>query len=184
MKDNNIFIIDVETTGPDYFKSHVLYVHIAPYKKRVKSLDVFIKYGNEELTWGSVAKRYFKVYKEDWELKAVDYKDAANFINKYFDSLANTDEVILCGHNVAFDAFFIKKLMNKAKLTLSKKVSHRMIDVHSLLALAYLKKKIPENALTSRGAADYFCINRDGRHSARNDVEVTKKTLKKILSLF
>jgi len=180
---DSIYIIDVETTGPDYFESDVLYIHISALNSDNDSLDVFIKYKENDLKWGSVAKRYFKSYKNEWESNAVGIKEAVKKINFYFDAKKKLETITLCGHNISFDYYFLKKLMHKSESKLSNRVSHKLIDVYSLLAIAYLKGLIPKYALSSRGAADYFKIDRTGRHSAKNDVKVTKETLKNILEI-
>lgn len=181
MDQENIYIIDTETTGADYFNSDVLWISIEPLQSK-QGLDIFVRYPDADITWSSVAKRYFNSYKSEWESKAVEASAAMNTLNQYLEE-SKKSCITLAGHNVFFDYYFLSKLANKTNINLSKKVSHRLLDTHTILAYQNIRGKLPDYALKSNGAADYFKLDRSNKHFAREDVKMTKETLKQLIRI-
>tara|TARA_R100001143_G_C3360729_1_gene135381 strand:- start:14272 stop:14850 length:579 start_codon:yes stop_codon:yes gene_type:complete len=179
----NIFVIDIETTGPDLFEHDVLSIYISPLFGDNPSLELLIDYGNKELNWGNVASRYFKSYKSKWEKQSLPSHECWNTFKKFIDKDINVDEITFAGHNVGFDYSFLKKFAKQNKDTLPKKISHRLFDVHSVLYFYFMKGLIPKSALTSRGSLEYFEIiaSSSERHDAKKDVEDIKKVINKLL---
>ena len=177
------YVIDVETTGPEIFENELLYLHISPLTREQPAIDLYVKYRNRDLKWSSVASRYFKSYSKSWEKNAV-YEDVAwKKIVNYFETEISEDEIILAGHNVAFDYYFLKKLANLNNAHLPRKVSHRLLDTHSLLMFLYFIGKVPNGARNLSGAINHLDIDlpKESRHTARGDVTATKMLLRKLL---
>jgi len=184
-KSESIYVIDVETTGPDVFKNDVLYIYIAPLFGESPELELYIKYTDHALIWGNVASKYFKSYSKAWNENAVNCNRAWETLVEFFERTVKAEEIILSGHNVAFDYLFLKKLASLNNAQLPKKVSHRLLDVHSILLYHHLKGLIPKSALGSLGSIKYFGLDysSEKRHSAREDVKYTKKVLLKLLDI-
>ncbi|GAB4180995.1 MAG: hypothetical protein Tsb002_00500 [Wenzhouxiangellaceae bacterium] len=183
-KSNRVYVVDVETTGPDVFKNDVLYIYIAPLFSNQPCLDLFIKYDDRDLSWGSVASKYFKAYSEEWRVNALALEDAWETFVDFVENRIKSDEIILCGHNVGFDYSFLNKFAHLANAGLPKKISHRLFDVHSILFYYNLKGIIPNSALSSLGAIKYFGLDYSSgkRHSAKEDVKATRKIITKLLN--
>jgi len=181
----NIFVIDVETTGPDVFKHDVLSIYISPLFSENPSLELYIRYDDKKLIWGNIASRYYKAYKDKWEKHSMPSAQCWNILEKYFEEDINVNDVTLAGHNVGFDYTFLKRFANLNSRELPKKISHRLFDIHSVLYFYFLKGLIPKSGLSSRGSLEFFGIeaNSSERHDAKKDVSDVKKVITKLLSL-
>lgn len=177
MKLEDIVIIDVETSGPDVFENDLLSVYMTSVSGN-RSIELFLKF-DENIRWGSIGKRYFNKYKDLWEEKAEDPRCALERLNQYLESHLS-DKVILSGHNVAFDYYFIKKAAKKYNVKLSDKLSHRLIDTHSIIAMKVMQGVMPQYSLKPNGAADYFGIKTTNRHSAKHDALLSKEILTRL----
>ena len=93
--------------------------------------------------------------------------------------------MVFCGHNVGFDFSFLKKLAHLNNSEMPRKVSHRSLDVHSILLYLNIKGILPKSAVSSRGSIDYFKLNRHSktRHDAKDDVYLTREVLMKLLKI-
>ncbi len=174
MNRDSVIIVDAETSGPDVFENDLLSLYMSTLDGK-HTLELYVKY-KAELKWGSVAKRYFNIYKPQWEKNATGTDVAIKRINQYLDSI-NSDTLFMAGHNVAFDLGFIRKLSRTAGVALSSKLSHRVIDTHSILALKVLQGKLPQYTLKPQGAAEYFGIKSEQRHFAKDDAELIRDLL-------
>ena len=117
MDKDHIVVIDVETSGPDVFNHDLLSLYMCTLTSN-STLEVFVKY-DHEIKWGSVGEAIFNSYQGEWQKNAEGAADAIIKINNYFDSL-NVDSVLLAGHNVSFDYYFLKKLATYSDVGLSK----------------------------------------------------------------
>jgi DNA polymerase-3 subunit epsilon len=100
------------------------------------------------------------------------------FIGKHFSL---EEKITLAGHNVHFDADFLKRFFSANDKDFSEFFSHRMIDTSSILHYLYLSGSIKHRAISSDEAFRLFNINVEGRHTAIGDAIATAKLFTKLL---
>lgn len=102
------------------------------------------------------------------------------FISKHFPQQR---KITLAGHNVHFDANFLRFFLFKNNKDFSKFFSHRIIDTSSILYYLYLAGYIKNRAVSSDEAFDLFGIKVEGRHTAIGDAIATAKLFTRLLYL-
>lgn len=180
---SKLIVVDTETTGTDVFTHNILSYAFVPVCDG-PVLEGFVD-EHHEAVWTDVAKSYFASSEKKWSLHKKSARAAVNEIEHYLASLSRGD-LVLVGHNVAFDRYFLEKLARDAGQPYIKGLSHRTIDTHSLLVTLSLMGRIPENATTSSGAFEYFNVSpaSDIRHTALGDATATRDLYRKILSQY
>lgn len=99
------------------------------------------------------------------------------FIRKWFED----DRATLAGHNVSFDRDFLKTLINEySMVNFDSLVSHRLLDVMSVLNFMAAAHVLPESVLSSDGAFKYFDIKVAGRHTSMGDIKATLDVFNKL----
>lgn len=176
-------VIDIETSGANFVQSSVLSVAIVPLDTDIAPLQVYIR--PEQLIWSDIAKGYFETYRAEWAARAIAPSSACRTIAEYILKSFN-DPVTIIAHNVAFDFAFLRILFSREGIDESRCFSHRAIDTHTLLRLAYILGKIPASALSSTGAFDHFSIRlpKSQRHTALADAIATRELFAKLVDLF
>lgn len=142
---------------------------------KIKSADKYV-YPSATKINGIVLKEHDKV--------AMDPEKAANeivaFIRKWFED----ERATLAGHNVSFDRDFIRELINEYSLDpFEPLVSHRLLDVMSVLNFMVAAGKLPATVLSSDGAFNYFNIKVMNRHTSMGDTEATMAVFDKLMEL-
>ena len=102
------------------------------------------------------------------------------FIRKYFPQQV---KIKLAGHNVHFDANFLRSFFSRNNMDFSKYFSHRIIDTSTIMHYLYLAGHIKHKAISSDAAFDLFDIKVEGRHTAIGDAIATAKLFTKLLYL-
>jgi len=102
------------------------------------------------------------------------------FISKHFPQKR---KITLAGHNVHFDANFLRFFFSMNNKDFSKFFSHRIIDTSSILYYLYLAGHLKHRAISSDEAFDLFEIEVDGRHTAIGDAIATAKLFTRLLNL-
>lgn len=173
----SLVVIDTETSGPDPFSHEVLAVSAVPLLGNGSSVEVYVDHTS--IAWTEHGKRYFENYRNEWTAYRLSPQDAYAKLSQYFDSL-NQEKLILVGHNVGFDATFLKRLCYQAGKPFFPQLSHRMVDTHSVLYFLHIAGKIPKEALNSSGAFSHFGITfpEGHRHTALGDAIATRELLR------
>lgn len=170
---NQAVAIDVETSGVDPFVHKVLAIAIAPLDKSKGFLKVYVKH--QDIAWTTRAKEFFDGYKSEWLERAVDPSEAYQTIEKFLINRFKTPVTAL-GHNVGFDMMFMRQLSSLSGRESLPFISHRAVDTHSVLYFMSALALVPNEALSSDGAFDYFGINvaDEDRHTALGDAVATR----------
>lgn len=87
----------------------------------------------------------------------------------------------IAGHNIQFDANFLKEFFKKNGRSFYQYFSHRMIDTYSVYKTLVLAGLIDKNINSSSDAFKYFDINVEKRHNALNDCLATVELYEKML---
>lgn len=178
---SRLVVVDTETTGADVFRNSLISYAFVPLLG-----DAYLEGYVEDVTgepWSPVAKSYFSASFDKWIIERESPRAAVKKIESFIDSQFGGREVVMIGHNVAFDRYFLEGLANHAGCGRIKGISHRTIDTHSIIAALHLAGKIPESAMNSSGAFDYFDVspNPGLRHTALGDALATRDLFKKLL---
>lgn len=180
---NNLVVIDLETSGINPFQHEVLSVAIVPLILPAPPCVVYVR--PHEIQWSQFAKENFNKFASDWNEKAVPAVVAFEKIEQYLNQTFGQGCVTAIGHNVGFDIAFMRKLAFLAGKNELPRISHRALDTHTMLYLLCLNGHIPESALSSDGAFEYFGIkiSEGDRHTALADALATRKLVLKLLEL-
>ncbi|QBI11308.1 hypothetical protein [Xanthomonas oryzae] len=179
-----MIVVDTETTGANLFEHDLLSYAFAPVCFD-SVLEGFVDYPVAS-KWSEVAKSYFANFEEEWSKYRKSSRLAVAEIEDYLERISPGGEMVMVGHNVAFDRFFLEKLANNAGQSSIRGLSHRTVDTHSMLMTLSIMGKIPESATSSSGAFKYFNISPQEkcRHTALGDALATKDLFKLILAEF
>jgi DNA polymerase III subunit epsilon len=178
---NNLVVIDVETTGTNAALHSPLAIALVPVSTQLPALEIFVR--PKELHWNDYARANFWRFESEWHGRAVEPVRACVEIQDYFSKVFSGEPVTLVGHNVGFDLAFLNKLALLGGLDRFHVVSHRSIDVHTLLYLLVVQRKAPISALSSDGAFEFFRIQvpQEARHTALADAIATRVLLMRIM---
>lgn len=168
----NLVVIDVETSGTSPFVNQILSLSLVPLDQNIGPLNIFVR--PESIFWGGKGEEFFSDYKDEWERSAVSYRESFEIISNYLKGFPYPS-VVLVGHNVGFDYSFLQQIAFHNDKSFPK-LSHRLIDTHTLLYSLYLNGAIQENDLSSSGAFEKFKISMPDtyRHTAYGDSLATK----------
>ena len=178
-----MFVIDVETTGPNQFVHDPLALAIVPLDESGSPFVAYVRTPKQE--WSDYAAKNFRNFKAEWRKQAREPQGVVADLESYLQERIGPQKAILIGHNVGFDAAFLKKLAFYCGKDEIAGLSHRTLDTHTLLFAAWKEGKLPESALSSDGAFEHFGIEfPDGaRHTALHDALATRALFQQILKL-
>jgi DNA polymerase III subunit epsilon len=182
MPDRLLFI-DTETGGLDPDKHSLLSLAMVVWEDMeiIDSHEILINDGILSVTEEALSINRIDI--EQHKLSALPSSRAMDemlsFIGKHFPG---QEKITLAGHNVHFDANFLKAFLSANNKNFSEFFSHRMIDTASILYYLYLAGQIKRRAISSDEAFDLFGIKVDGRHTALGDAIATAKLFTRLLS--
>jgi DNA polymerase III epsilon subunit-like protein len=183
MPDRLLFI-DTETGGLDPGKHSMLSLAMVVWEDRqiIDSTEILVNDGILFVTAEALSINRIDIGKHKqsaWSSsRAMD--EIFSFIGKHFPGKG---KITLAGHNVHFDAAFLKAFFSANNKDFSQFFSHRIIDTSSILHYLYLAGRIKQRAISSDEAFDLFDIKVEGRHTALGDAIATAQLFTKLLSL-
>jgi DNA polymerase III epsilon subunit-like protein len=183
MPDRLLFI-DTETGGLDPNKHSLLSLAMVIWEDMeiIDSQEILINDGILSATKEALSIN--KIDIEKHKQSAISSSQAIEkiflFISKHFP---RQRKITLAGHNVHFDADFLRSFFSANNQNFSKFFSHRIIDTSSILYYLYLAGHIKHRAISSDEAFDLFDIKVEGRHTAIGDAIATAKLFTKLLYL-
>ena len=161
-----ILVVDVETTGLDPSKDTV--VQIAAYKLNGDTRlgdRPFVTYVKPEIRISDKAEAVHG-------LKLTDLRTAPSITEaiRAFNEYAPPD-AILCGHNIAFDAAFLKAAYTTAGLEFP--FDYHLLDVWSVSFFLLETQRIKLDPHNLTALCDLYGIPRGHKHDALEDVRAT-----------
>ncbi len=183
MPDRLLFI-DTETGGLDPDKHSLLSLAMVIWEDMeiIDSQEILINDGILSATKEALSIN--KIDLEKHKQSAISSTQAIEkivlFISKHFP---RQGKITLAGHNVHFDADFLRSFFSANNKDFSEFFSHRIIDTSSILYYLYLAGHIKHRAISSDEAFDLFDIKVEGRHTALGDAIATAKLFTKLLYL-
>ncbi len=179
-----LFVIDVETTGPNPVVHDPLSIALVPLGNE-SGVPFVANVTTPEPVWTDYAAENFKRFREEWAMSKRPAEEVVAALERYLSERVAGGPATLIGHNVGFDMAFLRKLAALAGRTDIAGVSHRAIDTHTLLYLGWLNGKLPESVLPSDGAFEYFRISVPAgkRHTALHDALATRELFLRLLEV-
>jgi DNA polymerase III epsilon subunit-like protein len=179
----DIVVLDLETTGTNPVIHDPVSMALVPLADHLPPLSLAIRPPSP--VWSEYAAANFSRFESEWIHAAVSPTEALLQIEQYLGLLCEGRDAIVVGHNVGFDLAFLRKLAAYSGKDDVTGISHRSVDTHSILFVAWLLGKIPEEALTSDGAFRHFqiIVPPEARHTALGDAIATKALFIRILEL-
>ena len=180
----NLFVIDVETTGPNPALHDPLSIALVPLDSE-RGAPFVANVVTASPVWTNHAADNFRKFKEEWSKTRHPAGEVADALEAYLSDQLAGGMATLIGHNVGFDMSFLRKLAALSGRTDIAGVSHRAIDTHTLLYIGWMSGKLPESVLPSDGAFEYFGISIPGskRHTALHDALATRELFLRLLDV-
>lgn len=181
--EQNLLVVDLETTGPNPIRHDVLCVGLVPLQDATRSAVVYVR--PVQPKWSPFAQANFRKFESIWEGQAVSPTTACEMIEEYIRREFAGAEITPIGHNIGFDVAFLRKLAFAGGRDELQGVSRRALDTHTMLYLLYLQGRIPRIALSSDGAFEHFAIQvaPEARHTALGDALATRELVTKLLDM-
>jgi DNA polymerase-3 subunit epsilon len=183
MQDRLLFI-DTETGGLNPYEHSLLSLAMVVWEDMeiIDSQELLINDGILSVTEEALSIN--KIDIEKHKQSAISSSQAIEkiflFISKHFP---RKRKITLAGHNVHFDANFLRFFFSRNDKNFSEFFSHRIIDTSSILYYLYLAGHIKQRAISSDEAFDLFGIKVEGRHTAIGDAIATAKLFSRLLNL-
>jgi DNA polymerase-3 subunit epsilon len=110
---------------------------------------------------------------------------ACDRIDEYLLQVHPQGRPMVCGHNVAFDLAFMRRLYTMAGRSVPACFSHRTLDTHTLMWALIAVGKLPASVKGSDAAFAHFDIAPPDelRHTALGDAVATRSLLARLLAL-
>ena len=183
MQDRLLFI-DTETGGLNPNKHSLLSLGMVVWENMqiIDSQELFINDGILSVTEEALSVN--RIDLEKHKLSAISPPEAIEKIISFTGKhLPGKEKITLAGHNVHFDAGFLKTLFSGNNRNFDDYFSHRIVDTSSILHYLYLAGRIKQKAVSSDDAFDLFGIEAEGRHTALGDAFATAKLFTVLLCL-
>jgi DNA polymerase III subunit epsilon len=184
MMPDRLLFIDTETGGLDPDKHSLLSIAMVVWENReiIDFQEILINDGILSVTRAalSINKIDLEKHKQSALSSSRAIDEMLSFIGKHFPGKG---KITLAGHNVHFDANFLKVFFSANNKDFSEFFSHRIIDTSSILHYLYLAGRIKQKAISSDEAFALFDIQVEGRHTALGDAIATARLFTKLLSL-
>lgn len=177
-----IVVLDTETSGLDPDKHSLLSIGLVDWSGR-KQTEIFVNEGEIVADPASMAVNGIDL--DFIRERGVTPKSAVRKVEKFLHKMGLGRPLMICGHNVAFDLAFMRRLYRMAGRDVPREFSHRSVDTHALLWALAAQGKVPREARSSEGAFTHFGVSPppDKRHTALGDAIATRDLLEKVLEL-
>ena len=111
--------------------------------------------------------------------------EACDQVDTYLRTVHPKSKPMICGHNVAFDLAYMRRLYTLAGRPVPQCFTHRTLDTHTLLWSLGRVGKLPNDVQGSDAAFAHFDIAPPEhlRHTALGDAIATRALLEHILQL-
>lgn len=179
-----LLFIDTETGGLDPGKHSLLSLALVVWEdeKLIDPKEWLINDGNFIVTKEALAVN--KIDIREHRRTAMKPSKAIEEIFEYTEKhFPQERKIVLAGHNVHFDANFLKVFFSQNNVNFSQHFSHRIIDTSSILYYLYMAGRIKERAISSDEAFALFEIKVEGRHTALGDAIATANLFSKLIHL-
>jgi len=176
MRKHNLSFIDIETTGLSLMEHEIIEIGCIITDSSLQMVEEFeLKIKPEHIkTADPIALKINHYDPKDWQ-SAISLKEA---IKIFADKTENT---IMVGHNITFDASFLDKAFYDTGI--KKKFFHyHLLDTVSI-AFVKLYENEEIDRFTLHELCKHFNIKNEKEHTALSDTRATLELYKKLMSL-
>lgn len=168
-----LLFIDTETGGTNPREDALLEVTLLVFEEgeTLAERTWKIHSGSKDVKYSALAINKIDIHSHN--MNAIYRLEAALEIVEFLDKWFPDGPATLAGHNVSFDRDFLQELLEESDYPFSEYISHRLLDVMSILNFMVDAGILPESVLSSSGAFKHFGIEPEGRHTSKGDVEAT-----------
>ena len=186
---SNILFIDVETTGLDPFR-HSLTEIAAEYHENGKCVKKFhkkIKMSAQSQSFVDLAA--LKATNTSLKATLTEGEPEDSVTMEFVDFLLglNQKKIVVGGHNVHFDLYFLKVLLQRFRVDgITGMLSAKVADTGTLSNALKTTGKIPDTVCNLETLSTHLGITTDAEdkfHTAPTDVKVTAKSYYKMLEI-
>ncbi len=181
----NYLVIDTETGGLDVSRNSLLTLGALIWSdgKLVAEKEWFVREPRMEIDPSSL--EHHQVDLREVASKGQSPKEVSEELLAFAKPHFPGEKIVLLGHNIQFDAAYVKRMFDMAGVDYEGEFSHRLIDTSTLLGVLSLAGRLP---IASRGlseAIDHFKLPIDParRHTALEDARVTALLFTKLVEL-
>lgn len=179
-----LLILDTETGGLDPYKDSLLSVGgiVWDAGRVVAEIDILV--AEDTINVEADAMKINRIDLEHIRLNGLQPREAVLELERFLDvHFGVNSKVALAGHNVGFDAGFLKRLYRLGGESYQKRFSHRLLDTASVMRFLALANRLPFEDPSLDAGLRHFGIqvpNKD-RHSALGDARATAQLLNKLI---
>ena len=179
----NVIIIDTETGGLDPLKHSLMTIGLISGDGRLKKE---ITVAEPEIVSDPRALAVNRLDPIIVAATGVTPEQACNDIDDFLTKAHADGRPMVCGHNIAFDLAFMRRLYTMVGRPVPQCFSHRTLDTHSLMWSLIAVGRLPATVTGSDAAFAYFDIEPPSelRHTALGDAVATRDLLERLLDLF
>lgn len=176
----NICFIDFETTGIDVFKDNPIEfggILINENGETLKKFHSFIQ-PRSKRNFSTTSKKIHGLSSLSLNEAPSQNEVLLNFFNSF------GTEYKFAGWNINFDVSFFRRMCHLNNYMREyNKINHRHIDIQSIIF--YLKERniLPKELKSLDDLIIFFNLNRNEKHNALEDAELTLEVYKKIMFL-
>ncbi len=180
----HFIVLDTETGGLDPLTQSLLSVGLVDWTGE-RALEFLVK--EPEIVTVPESMKVNHIDLEKLKAEGLTPVQACERLEQYVEdcSRAAGEQVMLVGHNVAFDIAFLRRIHKIANYPFSQVFSHRTVDTHTLLWALVQRGKLPPEVMSSDAAFAHFGLMPPEalRHTALGDAWATRDLLLKLLEM-
>ena len=180
-----LLFVDTETGGLKPKEHDLLTIGLVVYEEGKSLFETEILIKKDSYNVCKEAMDVNKIDLEDLKKNGMTEKEAVLEINRICKEYFLGEKPILVGHNISFDAGFLKELYFRTYTKYYDTFSYRAIDTMAVLLYLYYAGKIEKYIGKLDDAIEYFNLELDTtkRHSALTDCKVTVDLFNKTTDL-
>ena len=179
---DNVVVLDTETGGLDPLHHSLMTIGLVSGDGQLR-LDLTV--AEETIVADPRALKVNRLDPEKVARDGISPTAACDAIDAYLSRVHPDGRPMVCGHNVAFDLAFMRRLYTMAGRALPACFSHRTLDTHTLMWSLIAVGKLPTSVVGSDAAFAHFDIAPPDelRHTALGDAVATRTLLERLLAL-
>ena len=176
----NVIIIDTETGGLDPLKHSLMTIGLVSGDGR---MQVEITVAEPEIIADPRALAVNRLDPVAVASDGVSPEQARDQVDAFLKQVHPDGRPMVCGHNIAFDLAFMRRLYTMVGRPVPQCFSHRTLDTHSLMWGLISVGRLPAHVTGSDAAFAHFEIEPPSelRHTALGDAVATRDLLERLL---
>ncbi len=179
---NDVVIFDIEAGGLDPLTHSIMTVGFV---RGDGAHELELTIAEEEIIADPRALAVNRLDPEQVARDGLTVSAACDRVDAYLAAVHPESRPMICGHNVAFDLAYMRRLYTLAHRPVPQCFTHRTLDTHTLLWSLIRMGTLPDGLQSSDAAFAHFDIAPPEhlRHTALGDAVATRDLLENLLQL-